>query len=116
MSVGKAGNRHRSRISPSLTPATKAALALPELPRRRLRLGWLVLAALVLAVLAWGMRGRAAPSDEVNRREWGIGGFKTPPRWEVLPQDRQSYPEMLAWASRGQGAERSVITLVGRRL
>ena len=60
--------------------------------------------------------GWAAPQDEITRRDFAIGGFKPPPRWEVLPRERRSYPQLLAWASRGEGAERSVITLVGKRL
>lgn len=60
--------------------------------------------------------GWAAPQDEITRRDFAIGGFKPPPRWEVLPRERRSYPQLLAWASRGEGAERSVLTLVGKRL
>jgi hypothetical protein len=60
--------------------------------------------------------GWAAPQDEISRRDFAISGFKPPPRWEVLPRERRSYPQLLAWASRGEGSERSVITLVGRRL
>ncbi len=61
--------------------------------------------------LAW-----AAPQDEISRRDFGIAGFKPPPRWEVLPSERRSYAQLLAWASRGEGPERAVITLVGKRL
>ncbi len=61
--------------------------------------------------MAW-----AAPQDEISRRDFAIAGFKPPPRWEVLPSERRSYPQLLAWASRGEGPERAVITLVGKRL
>ncbi len=61
-------------------------------------------------------RAGAAPQDEITRRDFAIGGFKPPPRWEVLPRERRSYPQLLAWASRGEGSERAVITLVGKRL
>lgn len=61
-------------------------------------------------------RGWAAPQDEISRRDFAISGFKPPPRWEVLPSERRSYPQLLAWASRGEGQERAVITLVGKRL
>ena len=92
--------------------------------RRRCSVGaWVGL----LAVLAGGEGGRgwwpagiaigwAAPQDEISRRDFGISGFKPPPRWEVLPSERRSYPQLLAWASRGEGAERAVITLIGKRL
>ena len=78
---------------------------------------------LLACLLTWaiglggiGTRAWAGPQDEITRRDWGIGGFKPPPRWEVLPKERQSYPQLLAWASRGAGAERSVMTLVAKRL
>jgi hypothetical protein len=61
-------------------------------------------------------RGWAAPQDEISRRDFAIAGFKPPPRWEVLPSERRSYSQLLAWASRGEGAERAVISLVGKRL
>ncbi len=103
------------RASPSLTR------------RRRCSAGvWVGLLA-VLTVLAGGEGGRgrwtaglaigwAAPQDEISRRDFGISGFKPPPRWEVLPSERRSYPQLLAWASRGEGADRAVITLIGKRL
>lgn len=83
--------------------------------------------AFLLAVLAGGEGGRgkwtaglasgwAAPQDEISRRDFGISGFKPPPRWEVLPSERRSYPQLLAWASRGEGPDRAVITLIGKRL
>lgn len=59
---------------------------------------------------------QAAGQDEVTRRPFGIGGFKVPPRWQLRPQDQPSYPQLLAWASRGQGAEQAIMTLVARRL
>jgi hypothetical protein len=58
----------------------------------------------------------AAPQDEITRRDFAIAGFKPPPRWEVLPRERQSYPQLLAWASRGTGEDRAVISLIGKRL
>ena len=63
-----------------------------------------------------GSLGWAAPQDEISRRDFAISGFKPPPRWEVLPNERRSYPQLLAWASRSEGDQRSVITLVGKRL
>lgn len=85
-------------------------------------LGTGILVALLGAVT--GQKGRppgiasawAAPQDEISRRDFAISGFKPPPRWEVLPNERRSYTQLLAWASRGDGPERSVITLVGKRL
>lgn len=82
--------------------------------------GWLI--ALVALTGGPGERmpggsiGWAAPQDEISRRDFGISGFKPPPRWEVLPSERRSYPQLLAWASRGEGQDRAVITLVGKRL
>ena len=67
-------------------------------------------------VLGGGQRSVAGPQDEVTRRDWGVAGFRAPPRWELLPNDRPSYPQLLAWASRGEGADRAVITLIGKRL
>lgn len=71
---------------------------------------------LIALVLGGGQRSVAGPQDEITRRDWGIAGFRAPPRWELLPNDRPSYPQLLAWASRGEGTERSVITLVARRV
>lgn len=59
---------------------------------------------------------RAAAPEEITRRDYGISGFKTPPRWELRPRDRANYPQLLAWAERVQGGERAVMTLVGKRL
>lgn len=73
-------------------------------------------AVAVLLLTAAPKTVAAAPQEEVVRPDWGIAGFKPPPRWVVQPRDRQSYPQLLAWASRGDGAERAVITLVGKRL
>lgn len=53
---------------------------------------------------------------ELRSREWALDGFKPPPRWEVTPRDRPSYPQLIAWASRGDGQERAVISLVGKRV
>lgn len=53
---------------------------------------------------------------ELRSREWAIDGFKPPPRWEVTPRDRPSYPQLIAWASRSDGPERAVISLVGKRV
>lgn len=58
----------------------------------------------------------AAAPEEISRRDYGVSGFKTPPRWELRPRDRANYPQLLAWAERIQGGERAVMTLVGRRL
>lgn len=69
-----------------------------------------------IGLASMGARAWAGPQDEITRRDWGIGGFKPPPRWDVLPKERQSYPQLLAWASRGVGPERSVMTLVAKRL
>lgn len=103
---------------------------LPAELRRRRR--WCLALASGLAIWSWlgswgrapGRLGRlspsglawAAPQDEISRRDFGIAGFKPPPRWEVLPSERRSYAQLLAWASRGEGPERAVITLVGKRL
>jgi hypothetical protein len=59
---------------------------------------------------------RASSPEDVARREYAITGFRPPARWELLPRDRPSYPQLLGYTSRGQGAERAVITLVGKRL
>lgn len=59
---------------------------------------------------------RAAAPEEISRRDYGIAGFKTPPRWELRPRDRANYPQLLAWAERVQGGDRAVMTLVGKRL
>lgn len=89
--------------------APRARAALP----RRLR----TVAALVVgASLCWSLFANSGPQDEVSRRDWGITGFRPPPRWDLLPRDRSSYPQLLAWASRGEGTERAVITLVARRV
>jgi hypothetical protein len=69
-----------------------------------------------LAILVLALRSFGGPADEVSRKDYGIGGFKPPPRWELLPRDRPSYPQLLATAMRGQGAERAVITLTAKRL
>lgn len=77
---------------------------------------WVCLLTWAIGLGGIGARAWAGPQDEITRRDWGIGGFKPPPRWEVLPKERQSYPQLLAWASRGVGPERSVMTLVAKRL
>lgn len=59
---------------------------------------------------------RAGAPEEITRRDYGISGFKTPPRWELRPRDRANYPQLLAWAERSQAGERAVMTLVGKRL
>ncbi|MFO0576659.1 MAG: hypothetical protein U1A78_21855 [Polyangia bacterium] len=74
------------------------------------------LCGLVFVLVLGGQRSVAGPQDEITRRDWGIAGFRAPPRWDLLPNDRPSYPQLLAWASRGEGTERSVITLVARRV
>jgi hypothetical protein len=87
----------------------RARAALP----RRLR----TIAALIVgASLCGSLLANSGPQDEVSRRDWGIAGFRPPPRWDLLPRDRSSYPQLLAWASRGEGTERAVITLVARRV
>jgi hypothetical protein len=77
-------------------------------------------AALLVAFLAIGpgsrQRAVCAPQEAISRPDFAIANFRPPPGWEVLPQDRQSYPQLLAWASRGQGGDRAVMTLVGKRL
>ena len=65
--------------------------------------------------LPW-LQVQSAVADEVIRRDYAIAGFKTPPRWELRPRDRSSYPQLLAWAERQQAGERAVMTLVGQRL
>lgn len=67
-------------------------------------------------LLSAGSRRLAAAPQEEVRRALGISNFKPPPRWEVRPQDQPTYPQLLAWASRGQGPDQSVMTLVFRRL
>lgn len=82
-------------------------------------LGWGLVCFLgTISLLFFGLvlRSFGGPTDEITRRDYAIAGFKPPPRWELLPRDRPSYPQLLATASRGQGAERAVITLVGKRL
>ncbi len=71
-------------------------------------LGWVALTFVALASLQAG--------PELRSREWAIGEFKPPPRWEVTPRERPSYPQLIAWASRGDGSERAVISLVGKRV
>jgi hypothetical protein len=66
--------------------------------------------------LGLALRSFGGPTDEITRKDYGIGGFKPPPRWELLPRERPSYPQLLATASRGQGTDRAVITLTGKRL
>ncbi len=81
---------------------------------------WLIASSLcsVAFVLTLGLTLSVlgSPVDEITRRDYAIAGFKPPPRWELLPRERPSYPQLLAWASRGQGADRAVITLTGKRL
>lgn len=71
----------------------------------------------------WALAGSALlcasqlwAGPELRSREWALDGFKPPPRWEVTPRDRPSYPQLIAWASRGDGQERAVISLVGKRV
>ena len=59
---------------------------------------------------------RIEAGPELRSREWAIEGFKPPPRWDLTPRDRPSYPQLIAWASRGDGTERAVISLVGKRV
>jgi hypothetical protein len=72
--------------------------------------------AVFFCLLGLSLRSFGGPADEITRRDYFIAGFKPPPRWELLPRDRPSYPQLLATASRGQGLERAVMTLVGKRL
>jgi len=67
-------------------------------------------------LLGLALLARGASVDEALRREYAITGFKPPPRWELLPRERPSYPQLLGVASRGQGADRAVITLTAKRL
>jgi hypothetical protein len=82
----------------------------------KLRLRSLLAAGVATLALSLAHRVSGGPQDEVKRRDYAIAGFKPPPRWDLLPRDRPSYPQLLAWASRGQGAARAVITLIGKRL
>jgi hypothetical protein len=75
-----------------------------------------VAALLYLLLYLRTLSALAGPQDEITRRDFAIGGFKPPPRWEVLPRERQSYPQLLAWASSGETTDRAVITLVGKRV
>ena len=75
------------------------------------RLGWVL-----LAVLAIGVPAPLWAGPELRSREWAIDGFKPPPRWEATPRERPSYPQLIAWASRGDGPERAVISLVAKRV
>src|SRR5579883_3299017 len=45
--------------------------------------------ALVLSITIFGWQGAGvcAPHDVINRPDWGIGGFRPPPRWEVQAPD-----------------------------
>lgn len=70
----------------------------------------------VVVLCGLALRSFGGPADEITRKDYGIGGFKPPPRWELLPRERPSYPQLLATASRGQGSERAVITLTAKRL
>lgn len=72
--------------------------------------------ALFAALVGVSLTVRGAAPEEAARREYAIAGFKPPPRWDLLPRDRPSYPQLLGWASRGQGNDRAVITLLGKRL
>lgn len=74
---------------------------------------WLWLGAIGVSLL---MSARLFAGPELRSREWAIDGFKPPPRWEVTPRDRPSYPQLIAWASRGDGSERAVISLVAKRV
>lgn len=87
----------------SALPASAHSHALPTTGRSPRR------SALLCASQLW-----AGP--ELRSREWALDGFKPPPRWEVTPRDRPSYPQLIAWASRGDGQERAVISLVGKRV
>lgn len=104
--------RRDSRLAAGSSGSETALSARSALPRR-LRT---VAALIVAASLGWSWLASSGPQDEVSRRDWGIAGFRPPPRWDLLPRDRSSYPQLLAWASRGEGTERSVITLVARRV
>ncbi len=84
--------------------------------RSRTALIWLALVWLDLGWLPRLPEAQAGAPEEITRRDYGISGFKTPPRWELRPRDRANYPQLLAWAERIQGSERAVMTLVGRRL
>lgn len=75
------------------------------------------LAATVLALaVAAAPPVLAGPQEEIIRRDYAISGFKAPPRWELEPRDRPTYPQLLATATRGQDADRATMTLVGKRL
>lgn len=67
-----------------------------------------------LVLMLMGQSLRAGP--EVRSSQWAIDGFRPPPRWEVTSLERPSYPQLIAWASRGDGTERATIGLVGQRV
>ncbi len=94
------------------------AFAQPRLRQRKPTTMWRASCAALafLLVLKPASKVDGSPADEVTRRDYAIANFKPPPRWELLPPDRLSYPQLLASASRGLGKERAVITLVGQRL
>lgn len=84
--------------------------------RVRPRLATSLLVGFFAVFCGLALRSFGGPADEITRKDYGIGGFKPPPRWELLPRERPSYPQLLATASRGQGVERAVITLTAKRL
>ena len=88
----------------------------PRTYAQRRQLGLLGVGLVWLCLLGGVLGVQAAPVDEIASRAFAIGGLKTPPRWELRAKDRPSYAQMIGWMSRGTGAERSVITLVGKRL
>jgi len=77
---------------------------------------WTGLSLLLGVVLSLGLVVPLRAGPDLRSREWAIDGFKPPPRWEVTPRERASYPQLIAWASRGDGIDRAVISLVGKRV
>ena len=110
-----------SRLAPAYTapPARRPAQARLGgwLSARRWPVRLAFTAALTLVgTPPWTPRAVAGPQEEIFRRDYAISGFKLPPRWDARPRDRASYPQLLAWAGRGQGTDQAIITLVGKRL
>lgn len=70
--------------------------------------------ALLHLVALVPVRAVCAPQEKGAKR--APIALKPPPSWVLQPADRVTYPQLLAWASRGDGGERSVMTLVGKRL
>lgn len=105
----EARTRVRSRLDSGALRSLMALIATASLCGLP---GWLALSGSPMGLGA----ARASSAEEVVRRDYAIAGFKAPPRWELRPRDRSSYPQLLAWAERIQSGERAVMTLVGQRV